>query len=419
MREACFNHNENHSTIYPKNTEQNERPLRTARKLAAVKTENGNINSVDSSRGISSDGNKELDVDEGDGEEEGGKDVERHGVKREGDDRQEDCVDTNARQSFSPSEAESYCKGPETLSALTSTRQLSTKPRSPTSIAIPYSAADVAGGPSLARKRKLSSVGSAPLDDSKIQEREDDLQECRSLLHCCSCIEDHGFDVACPSSRKKVKYGFEDVDEAPEITAEEVTDDDYGGVDEIEFSEDESELAMLEEKYIIDSELHSSRGHRGSMAVNGSRHSLTESDFPELFGNSGDSVPTFTSDVGFLYETTFSSSRRYIDSSTKRVRFEDNARDAELLVQDFGGSDSELQSDVPSDHGALRSSLLTAKPSGGSDTLMQSPVCIDTKTQSDLGSSGSSHVSLVQSTSMSEYDGSELSEGSSSNYDCR
>lgn len=423
MRETCLGNYEIRSTIYPKNAEQNERLIKKPIKSDFLETKEGNVTGTKTVAGLSSDdceigGADEDDAGEGTEEDESDKGEESQGIERGRKDRQEQRMNTDTER-VHLSKEDHICRERKVEHYATAACQISTQAKLANATDDMGSGANVGQSPRLGRKRKLDSVGSGPLDDRKEEARVESLQQNRISSHCCLSFGDgRSWGAPCPGSRKRMKHNHEDLNEALNIADEDFTDDDYGGVDEVDFSEDEAQLAMLEERYIINSELTKRRERRGSMAISGPRQSLTETDFPELFGNSDDSVPTFTSDAGFLYETAFSSSRNELDGTAKRVRFEENTRMVESVIQVFDGSDSEPQSDVSSDHAAPHTSFMIPQSSASNDALGQGPLAMGIENLVEPESNNGSRVIFAQSASTSEYDASELSDGSTNFFDC-
>lgn len=268
------------------------------------------------------------------------------------------------------------------------------------------------------RKRKLDSFKSTPSDDAEATWNKDLSKRNRLISSCRSYRDEYNRDVPYPEQRQGSWLVYEDFNKCSENVVEVLSDDCYNGVDDIEPSEDESQLTLLEEKYIIDSELRSIRGHRSVFHGDDSRQPVSESDFPELFGHPDDSVPTYTSDAGFLYETSFPSSRRYYDNPAKRVRFEDHTRITDLYVQNIDVSDSDLNSDVQPDHTALRARYMANPSCDGENNMMCNSDDVKGEVQGCMGTDDDDHMNAVQSASTSVCDDSDLFEASLSDFDC-
>lgn len=268
------------------------------------------------------------------------------------------------------------------------------------------------------RKRKLDSFKSTPSDGAEATWNKDLSKRNRLISSCRSYHDEHTRDVSYPDQCQESWLVYEDLNKCLENVEEDFSDDGYNGVDDIESSEDESQLTLLEEKYIIDSELRSIRGNRSAFRGHDSRQPVSESDFPELFGHPDDSVPTYTSDAGFLYETSFPSSRRYSDNRAKRVRFEDHTRMTDLYMQNIDASDSELNSDVLSDHTALHASYMANPSCDGENNMMRNLDDVKGKVQGYMGTDNGDHMNAAQSASTSVCDDSDSFEASLSDFDC-
>lgn len=108
-------------------------------------------------------------------------------------------------------------------------------------------------------------------------------------------------------------------------------DDDYAGVDQVDEIEDDRELTFLEEKYIIDSEETVNTGRRSNRPDDGNVHAGESetglfSDLP-LYGHEDD-VLSFPSEAAFVLDS-LSHNRKRSNSSSKRVRFEDEVYESE------------------------------------------------------------------------------------------
>ena len=276
----------------------------------------------------------------------------------------------------------------------------------------------ITGSSSSRRKRKLECIRSTPSNGSKATHDEDVSKRNKLMPSCVSYMKGDMKKIRHSSQRERSWIDCEELNEFSETIAQDISDDDYNGVDEIDLSEDEAQLTLLEEKYIIDSELRSIRGHRGASVGDDSRQSLTESDFPELFGHPNDSVPTYTSDAGFLYETNVPSSRRCSDSPIKRVRFEDHTRITGLCAPSIDVSGNDFDSDVLSDHTALYTRLSTNQSCAGEDIMTQKSDDVKSEVRVTISSSDDNHLNAVQPASASDCDDFDPYEASSSGFDC-
>ena len=414
MRDSCSVDNENHFAICSANKEQDEKSLRDAERAFSIEPEKAHTNSIDS------DGKKNLEPGEKVDKDKDGKDSEnetsQHSFKHKGYESNRRSGSADIHNIDLSDEARSY-KERKVETPVTTVPSGKCQQESLGNGKTPKSTIKLTGS-SFSRKRKLDSFKSTPADSPKAILNEDISKRNRLMSSCLSRKTDGNKDALHSDQRRRSWLNCEDLKECSENVADDTSDDDYNGVDEIELSEDESQLTFLEEKYIIDSELCSIRGHCGAFVGDDLKQSLSESDFPELFGHPDDSVPTYTSDAGFLYETNFPSSRKYFDSPTKRVRFEDHTRIADLCVQNIDVLDSDINSDDLSDHASLHASFLASQSCDVNGIVMQKSDDVKDEVHGNVDSGNGSHINSVQSTSTSICDDSDFFEASSSDFDC-